>query len=48
MSEEVLKCLNCGFVYEEYGDDFWLECPNCRSDKYETAVEGEDYERRPK
>lgn len=39
----VLKCLNCGRVYEDVGDDYWCECPYCQSLKCRDAVEGKDY-----
>ncbi len=40
---KIFVCSDCGCVYEDYGDDHWLECPFCRSQKFRKAVLGKDY-----
>ena len=41
--QAILKCLGCGRVYADVGDDHWCECPYCQSQKCRDAIEGEDF-----
>ncbi len=41
--KEIFVCLSCRRVFEDYGDDHWLECPYCHATKFTKAIKGVDY-----